>query len=120
MKCYRHQLNDSIGICKSCGKALCPECAIDLEFALTCPGPCEQTALAHHKLNSNAIAAYSEQQKNRYFGPLFFCTLGLVYLGYGLSEGIAFSFSVVVGLCFFTFGLALFGLQIRYNRRIRT
>src|ERR1043165_4798464 len=41
MSCFYHHDRESIGGCKSCGKALCPECAVDLGKGLACRGHCE-------------------------------------------------------------------------------
>lgn len=37
-----HQDREVVGSSKSCGKGLCPECAVDLLKALACRGPCEE------------------------------------------------------------------------------
>jgi len=36
MSCYVHREIASVGICKSCGKAVCPECAAAEAPALAC------------------------------------------------------------------------------------
>ncbi|OQC67464.1 MAG: hypothetical protein BWX48_00702 [Verrucomicrobia bacterium ADurb.Bin006] len=41
MRCFYHQDKEAIGTCKSCGKGLCPECAVDLTKGLACRGHCE-------------------------------------------------------------------------------
>jgi hypothetical protein len=30
MKCYYHHEVDAVGLCKSCSKGICPECAFDV------------------------------------------------------------------------------------------
>lgn len=42
MKCFNHEIQESVGFCKHCHKALCRECAINTNFGLTCKGQCEQ------------------------------------------------------------------------------
>ena len=42
MHCFKHQTNPAVGLCKTCFKALCPECAVDLGNGLACRGECEQ------------------------------------------------------------------------------
>lgn len=119
MKCYKHRNSDAIGICKSCGKALCEECAVDLDFAITCPGDCEERASASHKLSANAIAVYSEQKRNKFVYPTFITALGLVFLMFGIIQDCAInSFTVVAGFVFFAFGIMLFIIQIRLNKKI--
>jgi len=41
MRCFYHQDKDAVGSCKSCGKGLCQECAVDLTKGLACRGRCE-------------------------------------------------------------------------------
>jgi hypothetical protein len=40
MKCFQHNENDSIGICKACQKALCASCVIDTGRGLACSQEC--------------------------------------------------------------------------------
>ena len=42
MHCYRHNPVPAVGLCKTCFKALCPECAVDIGNGLACQGECEQ------------------------------------------------------------------------------
>ncbi len=44
MKCYRHQDRDAVGICKSCQKGLCIDCAAEVNPGLACKGECEKRA----------------------------------------------------------------------------
>lgn len=41
MECYTHQQNNAVGICKSCHKAVCRNCAIELQNGLACSEECE-------------------------------------------------------------------------------
>jgi hypothetical protein len=42
MNCYRHPSVNAVGLCKTCFKALCPECAADVGNGLACKGECEE------------------------------------------------------------------------------
>jgi hypothetical protein len=44
MKCFDHQDRDAVGICKSCNKGLCRQCAADLGNGLACLNRCEDRA----------------------------------------------------------------------------
>ena len=46
MRCFYHQDKEGVGSCKSCGKALCAACAIDLGKGLACRGRCEPDVTA--------------------------------------------------------------------------
>lgn len=119
MKCYQHRSTDAIGVCKSCGKAICGDCAVDLGFAITCPGNCEKISSANHQLNSNAIAVYSEHKKSKFFAPAFITIFGLIFFIFGFIENYSiYNFTVAGGLCFFIFGIALFVIQNRLMKKI--
>lgn len=38
MKCYNHHDRDAFAVCKSCGKALCLECAEEYKNTFICKG----------------------------------------------------------------------------------
>ena len=42
MKCYNHAEIDAVAICKSCSKALCTECCVDVGNGIACKGTCEE------------------------------------------------------------------------------
>lgn len=46
MRCFYHQDKEAVGSCKSCGKGLCQECAVDLTKGLACRARCETDAQA--------------------------------------------------------------------------
>ena len=46
MKCFYHQDRDAVGICKSCERGVCAECAVDLGKGLACAGKCEDDVTA--------------------------------------------------------------------------
>lgn len=102
MNCYRHHSQNAIGICKSCGKALCPECAVDLNFALTCKGTCEKNANAVFKIRKNAKTII----------PLLSQILGITFIVFGLQEYNQINISTIMGSTFFIAGLFMF-LNIR-------
>lgn len=41
MKCFKHEGADAVAICKSCNKALCHACAVDVGNGIACAGACE-------------------------------------------------------------------------------
>ena len=57
MRCFYHADREAIGHCKSCGRALCHDCAADLNMALACRNRCEARALAINQLVDRQIEA---------------------------------------------------------------
>jgi hypothetical protein len=41
MKCFRHRDAEAVGVCKSCGRGVCAECAVEFDKGLACRGRCE-------------------------------------------------------------------------------
>ena len=46
MNCFRHQHRVAVGVCKVCGKALCPDCLAELPEGIVCRGECEERLAA--------------------------------------------------------------------------
>jgi hypothetical protein len=50
MECFSHPSSQAVGICKSCGKAVCRACAKDLGFAIACSDSCAAELAAEHEI----------------------------------------------------------------------
>ena len=57
MRCFYHHDKEAVGSCKVCGKALCPECIVDLGKGLACRGRCEADAKALIQLIERNVEA---------------------------------------------------------------
>ncbi len=58
MYCYAHEGIQAVGICKTCGKGVCKGCALDIEFAVCCSGPCEIEARQLNEMNQRGKKLY--------------------------------------------------------------
>jgi len=63
MVCYYHPDVPAIGLCKSCMRGLCSECAVELPQALACPGRCEEDVRQLHMLIQFNLAYQQTQRK---------------------------------------------------------
>lgn len=55
MDCYNHSNVSAVGICKSCGRALCHDCIVEVEDGLACKSKCEaKVEIINKILNSNS------------------------------------------------------------------
>jgi hypothetical protein len=83
MNCFNHNDSIAVGICKSCGKALCTDCVTELENGLACKGRCEKRVkLINQMLDSNvkSMNATRNQVKNlAIFGAI--SGLGFIFFG---------------------------------------
>jgi len=129
MNCFYHPSVVSVGTCKSCGKGLCPSCAVDLGKGLACKGHCETDVMNLIGLIDRSIqcSPVSEEilnkaRGNRYLGAAFNLVFGLLLIGffahsyfrYGL-EGSA-PLLGAMGLCFLVFGLITLQRAIYFPR----
>ena len=92
MKCFYHNTCDAVGTCKSCGKGLCSECAVDLDRGLACRGRCESAvtdlialiAQNVHMRHSQA-AVMGNIRSNTFFQSALLTVFGAVFLGMGFQ-----------------------------------
>lgn len=105
MKCYTHQV-DSVGICKSCNKAVCCDCAIDTGRGLACSAACIKEV--------NDINIIMDQSKQMYglnsdskmlpTGIIMCFFFAFAFIGFGiykvLANGSTNYFTFVMGLGF--------------------
>ena len=115
MHCFYHQDKEAVGVCKSCGKGLCPDCAAEVPKGLACRGRCEEdvrTVVAlidrNIKLSPKTAEILESSRKVRSSSAIFNLVIGVVFVAWGLSNMERFSFVVVLGACFLVYGI--FGL----------
>lgn len=58
MICFKHNQNQAIGLCKSCGKAVCPDCVIEFPKGLACSKECEEDAKELVEMNERGKKIY--------------------------------------------------------------
>lgn len=125
MRCYYHQDREAVGGCKSCGKALCPECAVDLTKGLACRGRCEADVQAliamidrSIKLSPSTSKLIESGRSTRSTTAIFNLVMGVIFVAWGLQDTEGFSFITILGVCFVAFGGYGF-LQVRRLARDR-
>lgn len=125
MSCFYHHDRESVGGCKSCGKALCPECAVDLGKGLACRGRCEDDvksliALVERniKLSPQTARILDSSRKIRSGASAFNLVIGAVFVAWGLTDLERLGFIIILGVCFLAYGI--FGLfQVRRSAKER-
>jgi hypothetical protein len=112
MSCFYHHDRDSVGGCKSCGKALCSECAVDLGKGLACRDHCEDDVRAlialidrNIKLSPQTTRLLESGRKIRSSAGIFNLITGAIFIAWGLTDLERFSFIAILGGCFFAYGL---------------
>src|SRR5947209_6992190 len=85
MRCYNHQDVDAVGTCKSCGRALCPSCAAEVEKAVACRDRCETDVATLQSINRNALQYARTTKQSRYLGAVMLVAVGAVFATMGLT-----------------------------------
>ncbi len=112
MKCFMHHDQDAVGACKSCGKGLCPHCAVDLGKGLACRQRCEADVEAlialidHNLLMAGKTTGLLRGSRQIQFGAVgLYCLMGLAFLAWGLLGNPQLLFLCVLGALFLAYGL---------------
>jgi len=112
MSCFYHHDRSSVGGCKSCGKALCSECAVDLGKGLACRDHCEDDVRAlialidrNIRLSPQATQLLESGRKIRSSTAIFNSIIGAILIAWGLTDMERFSFIAILGGCFLAYGL---------------
>jgi hypothetical protein len=113
MHCFVHTDRDAVGICKSCYKGLCVECAADLQHSLACRGTHEEAVERLHSMVSRAQRVQSTARFARYVGPAFTGILGLVFVVDGFMFDRTRGFLFPIGLVFLLYSVAIFTVRRR-------
>jgi len=110
MNCYVHRDRPAVGLCKACGKGLCPECLVEIADGLACRGRCEERARRINAMvdaNDRILASANRQARA---SGWFIALLGALFLGFGLlpwlvNGSTSTLFMAALGAVFAAYGL---------------
>jgi hypothetical protein len=124
MHCFTHHDQEAVGICCVCGKGLCPDCAVDLGYAISCRGACEHEAQERHvrAIRSRAILDNHKrdrilQKRDRILLSALYIAIGLVFMWSGWFDSRFYLLAVLGPICFI-FGLVRLVNQRRLSKKI--
>lgn len=100
VNCFQHQDRVSVGLCKSCQRGLCPDCAVGFEDGLACRGRCEERVAALSALieRNVRVSPVAVGAPSLFVVPVLFLSMGLIFLVFGLSSDSRFTFAWILGL----------------------
>jgi hypothetical protein len=86
MECFSHIDAPAVGICKTCGRAICRKCAIDFGIALACCDVCADEARELHEMNQRGkkIFGIGATQPRLPGGVLIWLLFAMFFGGSGL------------------------------------
>ncbi len=64
MNCFNHRNIPAIGLCKSCGKGLCADCAAELATGLACKASCKTAVDEHNSQVQDILSKMLELEKH--------------------------------------------------------
>lgn len=119
MNCFEHREAPALGICKTCGKGVCPACARSAEGAILCSEACEREHRLIREMNQKALKIYGigSPQKglpNSVIAPLLMglaFVLGTLLMGFTTPD--ALPLTLFFGLMA---GVMLLGAFIAYRK----
>ncbi|MFC1826418.1 hypothetical protein ACFLZQ_00595 [Thermodesulfobacteriota bacterium] len=106
MKCYNHPERDSIAICKSCGKAICHECAQESENGIACQQSCRNSLSKKKELYINQAAHLKNLKRMHVLGSFFSIGMGLLFIYFSSQGfGLVYDFVFLLGVGFTVYGV---------------
>jgi hypothetical protein len=112
MRCFYHEDREAVGSCKSCGKGLCRECAVDLTKGLACRGHCEADAQAliqlidrNIQLSSTASRSFQTNRRSRSVVGIFHITIGILFVIFGIRDFQGLSLITLLGAGLIAYGI---------------
>lgn len=123
MKCYTHRNADAIAVCRSCGRALCPDCVSEVGLACACKNRCEADVKRFNEMIAQGRPGPVNPAKLvSYDRAIFMMAMGLGFIGFGLfyfkGQGPNW-FMVVLGAAFFSFGVSQFFVTRKFRAQFR-
>ncbi len=88
MNCFNHKDKPAIGICKSCQKAVCSECAIDTGRGVACCTECEIEVDVINQILDKSKLIYSIGEKPKLLptGIIMYLFFGIFFTGFGAYQ----------------------------------
>lgn len=109
MHCFNHPDKAAIGICKSCQRGLCNDCAADLGHALACKHKHEQEVETLKFILNRSVKIYTAMPKAGYLSPVFYLVTGLIFIWFGYSgEESLINLPFIMGSGFVIFAIATY------------
>ncbi len=121
MRCFYHREKEAVGICKSCNRGICGDCASEIPDGIACLDRCESLAMELSAL----ISRNSRFSANTRRGGIEYTAIGIFFIAFGLVFAGLAAFSTAprfiggnsaMALLFVAAGLASFIYGRRINR----
>jgi hypothetical protein len=121
MKCYVHNENESIGICKACQKAVCASCAVDTGRGLACSEECKNEVSDLNAIIDKSKRIYSIGSKPKLLPTniLMYFLFSILFFAWGIYNSLNWDridfFTMIMGVGFFIIGLIAYSKNKTIN-----
>ena len=106
MKCYNHPERDAVAICKSCGKAICHECAKESENGVACQQSCINSLSKKNELYAKQAAHLKNLKRMDILGSFFSVGMGILFIYFSTQGfGLVYDFIFLLGVGFIVYGI---------------
>ncbi|MFI5069695.1 MAG: hypothetical protein ACHP8A_02290 [Terriglobales bacterium] len=127
MKCFSHRSSDAIAVCRSCGRALCPDCIAEVGLSCACKNRCESDVARFNEMltrgrpgPANSVNPASFVGYDR---VIFLMVMGVAFACFGVYNfgklGLNLFF-VFLGVAFIVFGVSQFYMTRKLRAKFRT
>lgn len=123
MRCYNHPDKNAIAVCRSCGKAVCHQCAQETENAIACRQECVNALADNRQFQVGLAAHFNNIKRLNMVGSFFSLIMSFLFIYFSfLGSGIVYDFILLLGLGFLIYGLIamLINLVILYRTKRHT
>lgn len=110
MKCFNHSEIDAVGVCKSCGRALCHDCIAEVGLSCSCKGRCEADVASLNDITERGKTVYQKHSAFYWWTGIFALMLGILFAGPGIVS--FFRGEPGQGLLTLVFGLIVMGAGV--------
>jgi hypothetical protein len=77
MNCFVHRSVAAVGICRACGKALCPACVAELKNGIACRDSCEERVELLNRIVDSNVRNVGVENKQLRSAAVLVLTLGV-------------------------------------------
>jgi hypothetical protein len=85
MRCFNHAEIHGVAICKSCGRALCHDCVVEIGTATACKGRCEAAVARQNDIIERSQSVYPKTASTYVRTGVFVILMGAAFSWLGLD-----------------------------------
>ena len=123
MRCFNHSTVEGVGVCRSCGRALCHDCIAEVGLSCSCKGRCEPVVATMNDLVQRGGTAYQKTSAAYFRNGILIVLFGGVFAAVGIAgvashgSSIGTYFMIVAGMLFSGMGISSIIAARRFRQK---